>query len=233
MATILDPDGWSGATSGTWSRRANQVIDERRGVRTEGRDLINALRGADVIIGRRNDDRPGYFSDRGNLQFGGDDDLLIGSSRDGFGIDNQGFIFMGTGDDRIVASGGDKAMRNRRNIFTQDGKDTVDVSDGGIRGRGFIDLGTGRNTFIGFGDHTVFGSENKRDLLELPSGTYELRRRGNGRRGREVRVEQDDDRLRVFDFDKLGAIGGRSRDRIDIEQNGTVVVSNNGTIEIT
>ncbi len=233
MATILNPEGWSGATSGRWSRRVNRVIDERGGVRTDGRDLINALRGDDVIIGRRRNSKPGYFSDRGNLQFGRGDDQLIGSSRNGIGIRNEGFIYMGPGDDSLEASGGDRAMRNRRFVFMQGGDDLVDVSDGGIRGRGFIDLGQGRNTFIGFGEHTVFGSEEERDSLELPTGRYDLRRRGGGRRGREVRIERRDDRLRLFDFDTVGAIGGRRRDRIDIDQqNGTLVVRNNGNVEI-
>jgi hypothetical protein len=242
LATILSPEGWSGATSGRWSRRANRVIDESRGVRTRGRDLINALGGDDVIIGRRNGSKPGFFSDRGNLQFGRGDDELTGSSLSGIGIDNQGFIYMGPGDDSLKASGGDVAMRNRRFVFMQDGNDVVDVRDGGIRGRGFIDLGQGRDTFIGFGNHTVFGSEAKRkrdenerqnrDVLELPTGRYEIRRRGGGRRGQEVRIERGNDRLRLFDFDEVGAIDSRRRDRIDIEQNGTLVVRNNGTVEI-
>jgi hypothetical protein len=231
LTTILSPDGWSGATSGRWNRRANRVIDERRGVRTEGRDLINARGGDDVIIGRRNNSQPGFFNDRGNLQLGRGDDELIGSSRNGIGIDNQGFIYMGPGDDRIEASGGDVAMRNRRFIFMQNGNDVVDVRDGGIRGRGFIDMGQGRDTFIGFGNHTIFGSENDRDTLQLPRGRYEVRRRGGGRRGREITVERGDDRLRLFDFDEVGAIDSRRRDRIDIDQNGTLAVRRDGTVE--
>lgn len=232
MSTILNPDGWSGpTTTGRWSRRANRVIDEQRGIRTEGRALINAIGGDDVIIGRRNNDKPGYFSDRGNLQLSRGDDLLIGSSRNGIGIDNLGFIYMGPGDDRVEASGGDVAMRNRRFLFMQDGKDMVDVRDGGIRGGGFIDLGQGRDTFIGFGNHTIFGSENDRDTLQLPRGRYEVRRRGGGRRGREIRVERGDDRLRLFDFDEVGAIDSRRRDRIEIDQSGTLAVRRDGTVE--
>lgn len=232
MTTILSPDGWSGSTtSGRWNRRGNEVIDERRGVRTEGRDLINARGGDDVIIGRRNDSQPGYFSDRGNLQLGRGDDLLIGSSRNGTGINNEGFIFMGRGNDRIEASGGELAIRNRRFIFMQDGNDVVDVRDGGIRGRGFIDMGQGRDTFIGFGNHTIFGSENDRDTLQLPRGRYEVRRRGGGRRGREITVERSDDRLRLFDFNEVGAIDSRRRDRIEIDQSGTLAVRRDGTVE--
>jgi hypothetical protein len=231
LATILSPEGWSGATSGRWNRRANRVTDRSRGVRTEGRDLINALGGDDVITGQRNDSQPGFFSDRGNLQFGRGDDELTGISRNGIGIDNQGFIYMGPGDDRVVASGSDVAMRNRRFLFMQGGNDVVDVRDGGIRGRGFIDLGQGRGTFIGYGDHTVFGSEDARNTLQLPSGRYEVRRRGSGRRGQEVRIERGDDSLRLFDFDQVGAIDSRRRDRIDIDQSGTLVVRDNGSVE--
>ncbi|MCP9886766.1 hypothetical protein KBY96_02285 [Cyanobium sp. ATX 6A2] len=231
MTTVLTPDGWFGATRGSWNRRTNRVIDERRGVRTDGRDLINALDGDDVITGQTNNSEPGFFSDRGNLQLGPGDDLLIGRSRNGIGINNEGFIFMGPGDDRIEASGGDGAIRNRRFIFMQDGNDVVDVRDGGIRGRGFIDMGQGRDTFIGFGQHTVFGSENDRDTLQLPRGRYEVSRRGGGRRGREVRIERNDDRLRLFDFDEVGAIDSRRRDRIEIDQSGTLAVRRDGTVE--
>jgi hypothetical protein len=231
LTTVLTPDGWFGATRGSWNRRANRVIDERRGVRTDGRDLINALDGDDVITGQTNNSEPGFFSDRGNLQLGPGDDLLIGRSRNGIGINNEGFIFMGPGDDRIEASGGDGAIRNRRFIFMQDGNDVVDVRDGGIRGRGFIDMGQGRDTFIGFGQHTVFGSENDRDTLQLPRGRYEVRRRGGGRRGREVQIERNDDRLRLFDFNEVGAIDSRRRDRIEIDQSGTLTVRRDGTVE--
>ncbi|MGL6133860.1 MAG: hypothetical protein ACRC1L_06705 [Prochlorococcaceae cyanobacterium] len=231
MTTVLTPDGWFGATRGSWNRRANRVIDERRGVRTDGRDLINALGGDDVIIGQTNNSEPGFFSDRGNLQLGSGDDLLIGRSRNGIGINNEGFIFMGPGNDRIEASGGDGAIRNRRFIFMQDGNDVVDVRDGGIRGRGFIDMGEGRDTFIGFGQHTIFGSRNDRDTLQLPRGSYEVRRGGGGRRGREVRIERGDDRLRLFDFNEVGAIDSRRRDRIEIDQSGTLNVRRDGTVE--
>ncbi|MFO8238214.1 MAG: hypothetical protein R6U00_08200 [Prochlorococcaceae cyanobacterium] len=231
MTTVLNPDGWFGASRGRWNGRANRVVDEQDGVRTDGRDLINARGGDDVIIGRTSSSDPGYFSDRGNLQMGRGDDLLTGSSRNGIGINNEGFIFMGRGDDRIEASGGDGAIRNRRFIFMQDGNDVVDVRDGGIRGRGFVDMGQGRDTFIGFGRHTIFGSENDRDTLQLPRGRYEVRRRGGGRRGREIRIERNDDRLRLFDFNQVGAIDSRRRDRIDIDQSGTLAVRGDGTVE--
>lgn len=234
MTTLLTPDGWSGATSGRWNRRANRVIDERQGVRTEGRDLINARAGDDVIIGRTNNRDPGVFNGRGgNLQMGRGDDLLIGSSRNGVGIVNRGFIYMGPGDDRIEASGGRLAMRNRGFIFMQDGDDVVDVSQGGIRGRGFIDMGTGNNTFIGFGDHDIIARRRSfTNTLLLPEGTYDVRRRGRSRAGRQVRIQQDDQTLRMFDFQQVGAIGSRPRDRIDIEFNGTLVVNSDGTLEV-
>ncbi|MGB5135379.1 MAG: hypothetical protein WBN89_09430 [Prochlorococcaceae cyanobacterium] len=231
MTTILTPEGWSGATSGRWSRRANRVVDERRGVSTEGRDLINAVGGDDEIIGRTSNDEPGYFSQGGKLQMGAGDDLLIGSSS-GDGIVNRGFIFMGSGDDRIEASGGKLGIRNRRFIFMQDGDDVMDVSEGGIRGRGFVDMGQGNNTFIGYGNHRIFATRKDQNTLLLPSGRYEVRQRGGTRGGREVRIEQGDDQLRMFEFDLVGAINSRREDRIDINFNGTLVVRNNGTVEI-
>lgn len=234
LTTILTPEGWSGATSGRWSRRADRVIDERFGVRTEGRDLIDARAGDDVIIGRTTNSDPGYFSDSGRLQMGRGDDLIIGSSRNGVGIRNKGFIFMGPGDDRIEASGGKLAMRNRRFIFMQEGDDVVDVSQGGIRGKGFIDMGPGNNTFIGFGEHDIIARRRGfTNTLLLPEGTYEVRRRGNSRAGRQVRIQQGDDTLRMFDFQQVGGIGSRPRDRIDIEFNGTLVVNSDGTLEVS
>jgi hypothetical protein len=232
LTTILTPEGWSGATNGRWSRRANRVIDERRGVSTEGRDLINAVGGDDEIIGRTGNDEPGYFSQGGRFQMGAGNDLLIGGSDEGNGIDNRGFIFMGSGDDRIEASGGKLGIRNRRFIFMQNGDDVMDVSEGGIRGGGFVDMGQGSNTFIGYGNHRIFGIRNDQDTLLLPSGSYEVRRRGGTRGGREVRIEQGDDQLRMFDFDLVGAINSRQDDRIDIDFSGTLVVRNNGTVEI-
>lgn len=212
------------------------MIDERRGVSTEGRELINALAGDDEIIGSRGGNQPGYFSDRGNLQLGSGDDLLIGSSGGGDGIENQGFIYMGPGNDRIEASGANLGIRNRRFIFMQDGADVVDVGEDGIRGRGFVDMGPGNNTFIGYGNHSVFATEERngqgRDTLLLPSGRYDVRRRGRTRGGSEVRIERNDDRLRVFDFDLVGGIGSRRDQRIDIEFTGTLVVRDNGGVEI-
>jgi len=208
------------------------VIDESRGVSTEGRDLINAVGGDDEIIGRTSNDEPGYFSQNGKLQMGAGNDLLIGGSSDGVGIVNRGFVFMGSGDDSIEASGGKLGIRNRRFIFMQDGDDVMDVSEGDIRGRGFVDMGQGDNTFIGYGNHRIFATRKDQDTLLLPSGRYEVRRRGGTRGGREVRIEQGDDRLRVFDFDLVGAINSQRDDRIDVDFNGTLVVRDNGTVEI-
>ncbi len=53
-ATELTPEGWSGATSGVWTKRANVVIDTRQG--------IIVASGDDLIIGEQKDDVGVFFS---------------------------------------------------------------------------------------------------------------------------------------------------------------------------
>lgn len=229
--TKLTPDGWSGATRGVWSRRANRVIDLKRGITVVGNALIDALAGNDVITGEQVNG-PGVVVPRkprrGNLQLGGDDDSLTGTSKRGIGIDNGGFIFTGDGADTIIGSGGDAGIRNRGFIFTQSGDDLVDVRRGGIRGKGFVDLGAGRDTFIGFGNHTVYGGGG-RDTLLLPKGTYDISRRNRNR----YRIDQGDNQLEIFDFEVIGAINSSRSQRIEIDKGGTLVVRDNGSISLS
>jgi hypothetical protein len=231
-ATQLTPEGWSGATTGTWSKRANVVIDRKRGVEVVGSKLVNALAGDDVITGEQVSGPgilvPNQQPRRSNLQLGKGDDTLTGISADGFGIENRGFIFTGPGSDTIIGSGPRGGLRNRGFIFTQGGDDVVDVSDGGIRGRGFVDLGAGDDTFIGFGNHLVYGGGGE-DTLLLPKGTYELSRRSRTR----YRLERGDDELELFDFEVIGALNSRKSQRIEIDGSGTLVVRNNGSISLT
>lgn len=232
MAGIqLTPDGWSGSTSGVWNRRANVVIDRKGGIEVVGRKLINALGGNDVIDGQQQSD-PGVFVPRqprrSNLQLGDGDDSLTGTSEQGVGIDNRGFIFTGPGNDTITGSGGRSGIRNRGYIFTQGGNDTMDVRDGRIRGGGFVDLGAGRDTFIGFGNHVVYGGGG-RDKLLLPSGSYELSRRNKNR----YRLDRGDERLEIFDFEVIGGINSKPSQRIAIDQGGTLVVKDDGNIILT
>jgi hypothetical protein len=230
-ATQLTPAGWSGATTGTWSNQANVVIDRKRGVEVVGKKLINALDGDDVITGEK-DKGPGFFVPnqprRGNFQLGEGNDALTGISKAGYGIENRGFIYAGPGGDTIVASGNQQGLRNRGFIFTQGDNDRVDASDGGIRGRGFVDLGAGNNTFLGFGEHLLYGGGG-RDTLLLPKGTYELSRSS----GTRYRLERGNNRLELFDFDVIGAIDGRKSQRIEIDGSGTLVVRNDGRVTLT
>jgi hypothetical protein len=232
MAGIqLSPEGWSGSSSGTWSRRANVVMDRKNGIEVVGRKLINAIGGNDVIIGER-ESGAGVFVPsqprRSNFQLGDGDDSLTGTSKKGDGIDNRGFIFTGPGNDTVVGSGGESAIRNRGYIFTQGGNDTVDVREGLIRGGGFIDLAAERDTFIGFGNHLVYGGGG-RDLLLLPSGSYELSRSNKNR----YRLDRGNERLEIFDFEVLGGINSKRSQRIDIDQGGTLVVKDDGSINLT
>ncbi len=159
---------------------------------------------------------------------GGGNDTLTGISKSDIGILNRGFIFMGSGDDTIIGSGGKLGIRNRGFIFTQGGDDVMDVSRGGIRGRGFVDLGGGDDTFIGFGNHEVYGGAGK-DTLLPPKGSYELSKRNS----RRYRIERGDDRLEIIDFEVIGGIDGKKSERLEIDQGGTLVVKNNGSITLT
>jgi hypothetical protein len=231
-ATELTPEGWSGATSGVWTKRANVVIDTRQGISVaSGDDLVNARGGDDVITGEQKDGVGVFISNDPRaafLQMGGGNDTLTGISKSDIGILNRGFIFMGGGDDTIIGSGGKLGIRNRGFIFTQGGDDVVDVSRGGIRGRGFVDLGGGDDTFIGFGNHEVYGDAGK-DTLLLPKGSYELSKRNS----RRYRVERGDDRLEIIDFEVIGGINSKKSERLEIDKGGTLVVRNNGSITLT
>jgi hypothetical protein len=230
-ATKLTPEGWSGASQGVWNRRANVVVDRKRGIEVVGSELINARRGDDVITGEQ-EKGPGVFVPndprRANLQLGKGNDTLTGISKRGNGIDNRGFIFMGPGNDTIIGSGGNTGIRNSGYIFTQGGNDVVDVREGGIRGGGFVDLGAGRDTFIGFGNHTVYGGGG-RDTLLLPKGTYELSRRSKTR----YRIEKGDDELQIFDFEVIGAVNSSKKQRIEIDNSGTLIVKDDGSISLS
>jgi hypothetical protein len=233
--TTLTQNGWSGASRGTWNNRANVVVDTKGGIRTSGSDLIDALKGNDEIRGSQKNN-PGVIiprgrqegEKRGNLQLGDDNDTIIGTSNRAPGIDNRGFIFTGAGQDLITGEG-TSGIRNRGFIFTQRDDDVVDVRKGGVRGGGFIDLGGGRNTFIGFGDHRLYAGGVDKDLLLLPKGTYTIRR-GSKRR---YRVEKGNRELELFDFDQIGSIEGSRRDRITLDKSGTLVVRDNGSINFS
>lgn len=232
-ATKLTPDGWSGSSSGVWNNKANIVIDDGQGITVSGSELIDAFAGDDEVIGSRKsgagvtvprDPR------RGNLQLGGGDDQLSGTSQQDHGIDNRGFIYTGKGNDRITGSGAKTALRNHGFIFTQSGKDVVDVRDGGISGKKdhFVDLGADRDRFIGFGQHYLYGGGGE-DLLLLPKGTYTIDRRSS----RRFRVEKGKDELELVDFEQIGSIDGGRNERISIDKSGTLVVKANGDINFS
>jgi hypothetical protein len=229
--TQIKPSGWSGATRGVWSNRANLVIDRKGGIEVVGSELINALAGNDVITGEQVNG-PGVFVPRqprrGNLQLADGNDTISGTSKKGIGLDNRGFIFTGPGQDTIIGAGGGKGIGNRGFIFTQGGDDVVDASKGSIGGKGFVDLGADKDTFLGFGEHTVYGGGG-RDTLLLPKGTYELFKRNRN----SFRVEKGDDQLEIFDFEIIGAIDSRKSQRIEIDQSGTLVVKENGSISLS
>jgi hypothetical protein len=91
-----------------------------------------------------------------------------------------------------------------------------------------VDLGAGKDTFIGYGNHTVYGGGG-RDTLLLPKGTYELSRRNSKR----YLLEQGSDQLEIFDFEVIGAINSSTSQRLDIDKGGTLVVKDNGSISLT
>ncbi len=232
-ATTLTPQGWTGASSGVWTNLPNLVVDDQRGIRVSGSELINALDGDDLIRGERGSGAGISIprnQRRSNLQLGSGNDTVIGRSASGSGINNRGFLFMGAGRDRITGTGGDGglALRNRGYIFTQSGRDVVDVNEGSVLGGGFIDLGGGPDTFIGFGNHTVYGGGNI-DTLLLPKGRYDLRRSSS----RRHELERNDNKLTLFDFERIGSINGRKDEQLDIDRGGTLVVKANGDITLS
>lgn len=229
-ATTLRPAGWSGATKGVWTNRANVVVDQKGGVQASGSKLINALDGDDVIRGQRSQGSGVELlrePRRSNLQLGNGADAVTGISGNGDGISNRGFLYAGRGADEITGVGGKGglALLNRGFVFTQSGEDVVDVSKGGIRGGGFVDMGADDDTFIGFGNQLVYGGGGK-DLLLLPKGDYALRRRNS----RRYDLDKGDQRLELTDFEIIGSIDGRREDRIKVDRSGTLTVKQNGDI---
>lgn len=232
-ATTLRPDGWSGATKGVWTNRANVVVNEQGGVQTRGSQLIDTLGGDDWIRGERSkgsgielrrDPR------RSNLQLGKGADTVTGVSGDGDGISNRGFLYAGPGNDRITGIGGKGglALHNRGFVFTQAGRDVLDAGKGGIRGGGFADLGADDDTFLGFGDHLIYGGGG-RDLLLLPKGDYTLRRRNSNR----YDLEKGNKRLELTDFEVIGSIDGRKDDQLKVDKSGNLTIKKDGAIVFT
>jgi hypothetical protein len=88
-----------------------------------------------------------------------------------------------------------------------------------------VDLGADPDTFIGFGNHLVYGGGGK-DLLLLPKGDYTLRRRNS----RRYDLEKGDQRLELTDFEIIGSIDGRKEDRIKVDKSGALTVKQNGSI---
>ena len=88
------------------------------------------------------------------------------------GIYNTGTISI-TGDknDSITGTGSTYGIYNSGTIsLTGKGNDTV-TANGGFGGNGTINLGSGKDTVIGFGNQTVIGGGGT-DTLKLLSGTY-------------------------------------------------------------
>ncbi len=81
------------------------MIDTLQGIiAASGEDLVNTRDGDDVITGEQKDGVGVFISNdprRANLQMGGGNDTLTGISKSDIGILNRGFIYMGSGDDRL------------------------------------------------------------------------------------------------------------------------------------
>lgn len=130
----------------------------------------------------------------GLIDAGSDEDLIEFSSTSGLSLLNRGAIRMGTGNDvlrnvspapydSIFSPQGARPVKNLGVILMGPGDDLVDslispgspggLPDPGFVGRGLIDMGSGNDTFRGFGDGHICGGDGL-DTLILPIGTYAI-----------------------------------------------------------
>ena len=120
MTTQLTKKGWSNKKSGTWSKRRDKVLNQRRGIAQSSREKSYTLAGDDLIKGgatKRNG-----VSISGELYTQADNDTVIGNSVFQAGIYIEGRINTGRENDTIKASSSmSRGLENQGTISTEDG----------------------------------------------------------------------------------------------------------------
>ncbi|MFN9643675.1 MAG: hypothetical protein ACK6BG_00800 [Cyanobacteriota bacterium] len=140
-----------------------------------GNDTINGI-GEDTLLptAEANVQEGGAgINNEGTILLGNGDDLIYGKSG-GSGISNTGTIDTGSGRDVITGVGSETGIANGGTILTGRGKDTVDALEGGFSGEGTLNLGDGNDILMGFGGGNFLGGDGIDTLIFKP-GTYIIR----------------------------------------------------------
>ncbi|MGK7911552.1 MAG: hypothetical protein AB4050_08740 [Synechococcus sp.] len=191
------------------SGHGNDVISAKggyAGIRNAG-GTVDTGKGNDLIDARG--ESFGIFNEEGGgIHTGYGNDILTGVSELNAAIYNRGAdseIFTGQGRDRIIGSSRDSfGILNEGNIDTGRGNDLVDARKGGFWGNGDLYLDSGNDKLRGFGSGNFHGGHG-RDLLELTEGQYTV-----GISGHKVSfINSDGITMDTFQFERLLAGSNR------------------------
>lgn len=187
----------------------------------EAAEGVNRMTGTGSSLGINNSGtiKGSMYSDIltgiGNFSFGGAS----------LGIRNSGPINLGGGNDRITArsKGGIGIIMNPKPPFNfspelintgtinmGEGDDRIDVAENGISGApgqmGRIEMGGGKDIFLGFGDDQIISGGAGIDTLRLPAGTYTFSPSTIPATG-AMEVSSGGASLLFTDFERVGLLG--------------------------
>lgn len=201
--------GQSTSTSGIYNEgtiNTGQENDKIRGISSGSRGLEN---------------QGSIFTEDGN-------DKITGKSNSQEGITNSGYLSMGGGSDTLQASGVLAALRNDSYISMGQGSDLVNCLNGGFSGKGRIDLDTGFDTVIGFGDQEINGGGD-RDTLLLKEGRYKISNytdQWGNTYGKQI-TNEDNVTMIVDSIESIGS--ALSKKQVDLD-NGTLLINAMGEV---
>jgi hypothetical protein len=157
----------------------------------------------------------GYgFGNVNTIDTGDGKDIIIGTGKR-FGILNAGTINTGNGADSLISNG---KLWNTGEVFLGEGNDSI-IADGGFESgsTGIMFLGEGEDYIKGFGSGD-FNGGNGNDILELTSGIYTFWTSPTG----EI-FAKDGIIMNTVGFEKLIA-GSTSYDFTSLSDSQTIIV---------
>ncbi|MGK7890013.1 MAG: calcium-binding protein [Leptolyngbyaceae cyanobacterium] len=147
--------GWekNGTVLGNWTNQDDIVEEVVEGIVVAAKVIVNSRAGNDVIEGVDSfatSDTEFGIDNNGIIYTGSGNDTVSGSGFN-LGIDNDGFIATGQDDDSILGGAFGTGIDNSSVIFTGNGNDRI---EGGARGTGILNTGL---ISTGNGDDTLQG----------------------------------------------------------------------------
>ncbi len=196
--------------------------------------IQNALAGADTITGSTSDASPGVeVGIDSRLMTGLGRDIVSGTSQNGYGFVNEGYLDGGLGND-VIQGRGRFGIYNSGEIDTGAGDDSVvgvsggGLDDGAIINTGRIDTGSGNDAIIGTGGAVSPGFIHD-GIINAGPGADRVDARAGGLWGSgKVSLGQGSDTLISFctwgtiDFD-----AGKGVDRILLDKNYAFYINKN------